>query len=178
MVACNFSVEPIPSQCSRVIFSKWKMGTFAKNALNSCLMRIVLSLLKPWLLKESSSVTLPLPFALIHVSGLILIIRKFEKYHMQSFPKEIKTSRAFLRLPPVFSTILSYKLPLFVKCFLCWEKRFLSCFLLCDPSGWFSISSREKYHYSTNFHCRESPLLNTIKIIFSRYFRFFIYLSK
>ena len=45
--------------------------------------------------------TLPLPFALIHVSGLILIIRKFEKYHMQSFPKEIKNSLAFLRLPPV-----------------------------------------------------------------------------
>ena len=162
MVACNFSVEPIPSQCSRVIFSKWKMGTFAKNALNSCLMRIVLSLLKPWLLKESSSVTLPLPFALIHVSGLILIIRKFEKYHMQSFPKEIKNSLAFLRLPPVKFYHIS----------------FLSCFLLCDPSGWFSISSREKYYYSTNFHCRESPLLNTIKIIFSRYFRFFIYLSK
>ena len=45
--------------------------------------------------------TLPLPFALIHVSGLILIIRKFEKYHMQSFPKEIKNSLAFLRLPRV-----------------------------------------------------------------------------
>lgn len=123
MVACNFSVEPIPSQCSRVIFSKWKMGTFAKNALNSCLMRIVLSLLKPWLLKESSSVTLPLPFALIHVSGLILIIRKFEKYHMQSFPKEIKNSLAFLRLPPVKFYHISFLCLSSVKCLSSVEKN-------------------------------------------------------